>query len=140
MRNHDWAKKHSTKAKQLAAEKKFYAAIREFETAIQIYPDPGTHADFAAALWGAGKYHECVEQYRKVIEPDPGHPLNLASLVEALKRDVHQKDDVQQFHAVIQKADRSELFLDWAFVLAELENRNDAIEEVKKALIKDPEL
>jgi tetratricopeptide (TPR) repeat protein len=60
---------------------KLDAAIQDYQQLVALYPNqPQIRSNLGAALAGAGRYAEAVEQYKKAIaiQPDPTVRLNLA--------------------------------------------------------------
>lgn len=129
------------KANQLARQSKFNAAFSEFELAIRRnYGNAQIHADFGAALLNAGRFPEALTQFRKAVEIDPAGLFFVERLVKALAHDVRQDQDVADFKKTVDKADRADLFHNWAQVLTQLQRSDQAIEAFTLALKKTPEI
>jgi tetratricopeptide (TPR) repeat protein len=129
------------KANDLAEQKKFNAAFSEFELAIRRnYANAEVHADFGAALLKAGRFPKAIAQFRKAVELDPAGPIDVEQMVEALSHDVRQEQDLEDFQKLVEKADRADLFHNWARVLTKLQRSEQAIEAFASALKKDPEI
>lgn len=135
------AQRHLKNANELVAKRRFNAAFNEFEMAIRRdYGNSRAHYDFGAALLKAGRFPKAVEQFRKAVEFDPEDLFNVTRLVEALLHDIRQDQDLEDFQKTVDKADRADLRNRWARVLAKLQRSDQALEQFKLALKKDPEL
>jgi tetratricopeptide (TPR) repeat protein len=138
---HEHAQEHLHKANELATALNFNAAFREFETAIRRhYSNATAYADFGYALVAAGRYPEAIEQFKKAAEFDPDILLDVNQLATAFHHDIRQKQDREEFQKVVDSAGRDQLTHIWAQVLSMLDLSDQAIEEFKKALTKNPDL
>lgn len=135
------APNHLDKANELTKKKKFNAAFREFEAAIRRhYRDSKAYADFGYALAKAGRYPEAIEQFKKAAEFDSGIVFDVSDLAAAFDHDIRQKQDLDEFQKIIDRAGSDTLIHTWAQVLTKLHRHQQAIEEFKNALTKNPEL
>jgi len=137
----DLAEKHLNSAHELLARKKSNAAFREFRKAIQLrYDDAGIYARFGSALVDAGRYREAIGQFLEALKADPACPFEVGALENALDRDSRQEEDIAMFQKVVDAGNHADLFHRWGQILASLSRHDQAIEQFKKALGKNPEL
>src|SRR5258705_178784 len=137
----DLAEEHLNSAAQFVARKRFNAAFQEFRKAIQLrYGDASIHARFGSALADAGRYREAIGQFLEALKADPACPFEVGKLKNALDRDSRQEEDIAMFQKVVDAGNHADLFHRWGQILTSLSRHDQAIEQFKKALRKNPAL